>query len=78
MNIDIQALNNAIAQEFEIDASLITPDASIKETLELDSLSLLDLVAVVGKVTGIRAKGADVYHIATFGALYEYLENAGK
>lgn len=76
MNID--TLNAAIAEEFEIETSAITPEASIKETLELDSLSLLDLVAVVGKVTGIRAKGADVYHIATFGALYEYLENAGK
>ncbi len=73
--MDIQKLNNAIAEEFEIDASVITPDASIKETLELDSLSLLDLVAVVGKVTGLKVKGADVVHIVTFGALYEYLEN---
>lgn len=73
--MNIQELNNAIAAEFEIDPSVITPDASIKETLELDSLSLLDLVAVVGKVTGIRVKGADVVHIVTFGALYEYLEN---
>ena len=73
-----ESLNLAIAEEFEIEVTDITPDAPIKETLDLDSLSLLDLVAVVGKVTGIRAKGADVYHIATFGALYEYLENAGK
>ena len=74
--MNIQELNNAIAQEFEIDASIITPDASIQETLELDSLSLLDLVAVVGKVTGLKVKGADVVHIVTFGGLYDFLENA--
>lgn len=74
--MNIQELNNAIAQEFEIDASIITPETSIKETLELDSLSLLDLVAVVGKVTGLKVKGADVVHIVTFGGLYDFLENA--
>lgn len=72
--MNIEALNAAIAQEFEIDVREITPDACIRDTLELDSLSLLDLVAVVGKVTGISVKGMDVKGIRTFGALYSFLE----
>lgn len=72
MNID--TLNAAIAEEFEIETSAITPEASIKETLELDSLSLLDLISVVHDVTGCTVKGTDVSHIATFAQLYEYIE----
>lgn len=72
MNID--TLNAAIAEEFEIETSAITPEASIKETLELDSLSLLDLVAVVEKVTGTKVKGTDLNQIQSFGDLYAFLE----
>lgn len=72
MNID--TLNAAIAEEFEIETSAITPEASIKETLELDSLSLLDLVAVVEKVTGTKVKGTELNQIQSFGDLYAFLE----
>ena len=72
--MNIEQLNAAIAEEFEIDVNDITPDASVKETLELDSLSLLDLISVVHDVTGCTVKGTDVSHIATFAQLYEYIE----
>lgn len=72
MNID--TLNAAIAEEFEIETSAITPEASIKETLELDSLSLLDLVAVVERVTGTKVKGTELNQIKSFGDLYAFLE----
>jgi acyl carrier protein len=72
MNID--TLNAAIAEEFEIETSAITPEASIKETLELDSLSLLDLVAVVERVTGTKVKGTELNQIQSFGDLYAFLE----
>lgn len=72
MNID--TLNAAIAEEFEIETSVITPEASIKETLELDSLSLLDLVAVVERVTGTKVKGTELNQIQSFGDLYAFLE----
>ena len=72
--MNIEQLNAAIAEEFEIDVNDITPDASVKDTLELDSLSLLDLVSVVNDVTGCKVKGTDVSHIATFGDLYAYIE----
>ena len=43
----IEKINAALAEEFEVDESVITPEAPIKETLELDSLSLVDLVALI-------------------------------
>ena len=45
----------------------------IKQTLELDSLSLVDMVALVESVSGVKIKGSEVSSIKTFGALYDYL-----
>ena len=61
----IEKINAALADEFEVDESVITPEAPIKETLELDSLSLVDLVALI--------EGTEVSHIKTFAALYDFV-----
>jgi acyl carrier protein len=66
-------LNLAIAEEFEIEVTDITPEAPIKETLDLDSLSLLDLVAVVERETGVKLSGTEAVKLVTFQALYDYL-----
>ncbi|MGX8697555.1 MAG: phosphopantetheine-binding protein, partial [Prevotella sp.] len=36
-----------LAEEFEIEESEFTPEASLKETLQLDSINLVDLIALV-------------------------------
>ena len=43
----IEQVNSVLAEEFEIEDSNFAPDAVIYDTLELDSLSLVDLVAVI-------------------------------
>jgi acyl carrier protein len=68
-----ESLNLAIAEEFEIEVTDITPDAPIKETLDLDSLSLLDLVAVVERETGVKLNGTEAVKLLTFQALYDHL-----
>ena len=68
-----ESLNLAIAEEFEIEVSDITPEAPIKETLDLDSLSLLDLVAVIEGETGVKLSGTEAVKLVTFQALYDYL-----
>ena len=40
----IAKVNEVLAEEFEKEVSEITPDADIKQTLELDSLSLVDKI----------------------------------
>ena len=61
----IGKINSALADEFEVEESVITPDAPIKETLELDSLSLVDLVALI--------ESNQVSSIKTFEALYDFV-----
>lgn len=70
-----QALRSAISEEFEIEEEKITPEASIKQTLDLDSLSLVDLIAVIESESGVKLKGTDVGHILSFEALYDFVWN---
>ena len=69
----IEKINAALANEFEVDESVITPEAPIKETLELDSLSLVDLVALIESNFGIKIQGTEVSHIKTLAALYDFV-----
>lgn len=69
----IEKINAALAEEFEVDEAVITPEAPIKETLELDSLSLVDLVALIESNFGIKIQGTEVSHIKTFAALYDFI-----
>ena len=69
----IEKINLALADEFEIEVEQIKPSASVKDTLELDSLSLVDLIARMEAVTGVKIPGSDATKIRTFQDLYDYL-----
>lgn len=69
----IEKINSALADEFEVKESVITPEAPIKETLELDSLSLVDLVALIESNFGIKIAGSEVSNIKTFASLYDFV-----
>ena len=69
----IPHLNALIAEEFEIDEAIIQPEASIFETLELDSISLIDLVSLVRTNYGIRIPNEALPQIKTFNDLYDYV-----
>ena len=62
-----------LAEEFEVEKECITPEADIKKTLDLDSLSLVDLVALIEENFDIKIKGTDLMKTATFGQLYDFL-----
>lgn len=70
----IEKVNEVLAEEFEKEVSDITPEGDIKETLELDSLSLVDMVALIENEFGVKIKGGEIAQIKTFAALYDYLE----
>ena len=67
-----------MAEEFEVEESDITPEANIKQTLSLDSLSLVDMVALIEENFGIKITGQEVAQILTFGALYDFIETKTK
>lgn len=74
----IKKVNEVLADEFEVEVSEITPDADIKKTLQLDSLSLVDMVALIESEFNVKIKGTEIAQVKTFGALYDFLENRIK
>ncbi|MBR6750305.1 MAG: acyl carrier protein [Bacteroidaceae bacterium] len=69
----IEKINTVLSEEFEVDAAEFTPDADIKETLQLDSLSLVDMVALIDAEFGVKIKGTELVQVKTFGALYDFV-----
>ena len=71
----IEKVAETLSEEFEVDQEVITPDAVIYDTLELDSLSLVDLVPVVQYTFKVKIPVADLPSVKTFNDLYDYIES---
>ena len=52
----VEKATTILAEEFEVEESEITPEASLKETLGLDSLDLVDVVVLVEQHFGVTLK----------------------
>ena len=70
----IAQVNSMLAEDFEIEESEFTPEASLKETLQLDSINLVDLIALVQMTYKITIPVSDLHQIQTFNNLYDYIE----
>ena len=67
----IAQVNSLLADEFEIEESEFAPEANLKETLNLDSINLVELVQFTYKIT---IPVEDLKKIKTFNDLYDYIE----
>jgi len=63
----IEKIRETLSEEFEVDIDLIQPDAPLMQTLELDSLDLVDLIE---KNFGFNVTGQDFVGIKTFQDFY--------
>ena len=70
----IEKAATVLAEEFEVDASSLTPDAPLKETLDLDSLDLVDVVVLVEQNFGVTLTGPDFIGVVTFQDFYNLLD----
>lgn len=71
----IDQVKEVLAEEFEVEQEVMTDDAIIKDTLELDSLSLVDLVAVIEHTFKVKIPAAELPTVKTFSQLYDYIES---
>lgn len=77
----IAKVNEKLAEEFEIDPALIVPEAPLMQTLELDSLDLVDMVVLIEQNFGFTVTAADFAGIETFADFYRMILtrlNGGK
>ncbi|WP_192348195.1 acyl carrier protein [Algoriphagus sp. Y33] len=71
--IVIERINNFLVEEFEVDESVIEPNASLKDTLELDSLDYVDLVVVIENNFGFKVTGEDFKSVSTYQDFYDLI-----
>ena len=71
----VKQVNILLAEEFEVKAEALLPDANVKEPLNLDSLSLVDLVALMQQVYKVKIPVTELHNIQTFNNLYDYIES---
>jgi acyl carrier protein len=66
-------LTEVLADEFEADLDSITPDAPLMETLDLDSLDVVDIVVLIEKHFGIILKQEDFVGVVSFQDFFDLI-----
>ena len=69
----IEKIHNFLAEEFEVEAEKLIPEANLKETLGLDSLDYIDLVVVIEKNFAFKVKPEDFIDIITLQNFCDYV-----
>jgi len=70
----IEAANKALAAEFELDENLLTPEASFRDDLGLDSLDAVDMVIVLEKTFQLKiGRDPAIMNIRTIGDMHQYI-----
>lgn len=64
-----------LAEEFEVEPSVITPEAKLMETLRLDSLDLVDVVVLIEKNFGVTLIAQDFRGIVTVDDFINMISN---
>lgn len=61
-----EKVKNYLIEEFEIDEEDITPDATLKEDLGIDSLDFVDIVVMVKRTFNFRIEKNEMGDVKTF------------
>jgi len=69
----IEKINHELANEFEIDVNKIKPEASLMETLELDSLALVDIVVMLEQKFKILVMSEKLATLKSFQDFYNLI-----
>lgn len=70
----IKKINDFLIDEFEVDSGNITPEANLKDTLELDSLDFVDLVVSIESNFGVKLVGEDFINVISLEDFYNLIE----
>ena len=70
----INKVNSLLVEEFEIAEDLLTPEASLKQDLEIDSLDFVDIVVLIDREFGFKPKAEELKTVKTLQDFYDYIE----
>ncbi|MEW5908463.1 MAG: phosphopantetheine-binding protein [Thermodesulfobacteriota bacterium] len=70
----VEIINTALARELELDPARLTPEASLFDDLELDSLDLVDMVIVLEQAFNFKIREEEeVRSIRTLGDIHQFV-----
>jgi acyl carrier protein len=75
MNAVIDKINAILIEEFEIAPEDLRPEASLQDTLELDSLDAVDLAVLLQDQTGAKVEASAFASLETLGELHRMVED---
>ena len=71
-------VNNLFIEDFEIEETLIKPEAHLKNDLGIDSLDFVDIVAIIDREFGFKPVLQELKEIATLNDLYLFIDKKIK
>ncbi len=69
----IETINRLLIEEFEIEEDQLQPEENLMETLEIDSLDLVDLVVVIEKNFGFKVVPEEMVDVETLQDFYDFV-----
>lgn len=74
----IAKINELLIEEFEIEKDQIVPEENMLETLEIDSLDLVDVVVLIEQHFGFKIDTEEMADIVTLQQFYDYVAERSK
>lgn len=71
----IDKIKQTLSNEFEVSVDEMTPDAPLMETLDLDSLDMVDVVVLLEKNFGFTATRQELLGVHSFQDFYNLVIN---
>ncbi len=69
----ISKINDFLIEDFEVEPSAIIPTASLKNTLDLDSLDYIDLIVAIDNNFGVKVKPEDFQEMISVENFYHFI-----
>ncbi len=73
-----EKVNNLFIEDFEIEETLIKPEAHLKNDLGIDSLDFVDIVAIIDREFGFKPVLQELKEIVTLNDLYLFIDKKIK
>ena len=72
-DVIIEKVNHLLVEEFEIEPELLTPEAALKQDLEIDSLDFVDIVVLIDREFGFKPTAEELKKVKTLDEFYDYI-----
>jgi acyl carrier protein len=70
-----EKVKNFLIEDIEVEESLITPDAKLKDDLGIDSLDFVDIVVIVERNFGFKIKPEEMQGVTMLSQFCDYIES---